>query len=276
VSERAKSRSLLSFLLPPSDPTDLVDSIVGLIDGANSFLMDLDRSLRRIDEALRVADLTASSRPVAESVARFGHYSRPEHYCFECATMHLGTAKVLLREAVERFDRGGPKEVIAEKVRRAYEELLGAEDDLRSVYDQRVRELHNKVEDVRKWVYRSGLLASPSKELAAEALSRLSKVSEEVYRELEAKKDRLLAGFRESGCPVCEGLDPRKLMERICERIGPKCKEAVEKLLRGEISAKEALEIMRREGRERGISDEEIGKIISETIAEMRAEAGKG
>ena len=135
---------------------------------------------------------------VEESRARRveGRSSIPEAYCFECATMHLGVAKVLLREAVERFDRGGPKEVIEEKVRRAYEELLGAEDDLRSVSDPRVKELHNKVEDLRKWVYRSGLLASPSKELVAEALSRLSKISEEVYEEVEARKEKLLLGLK--------------------------------------------------------------------------------
>jgi len=76
--------------------------------------------------------------------------SVPEGYCFECATSHLGVAKVLLRKAVERFDKGGPKEVVEEKVRRAYEELLGAEDDLRSVSGPKIKELHNEVEDVRK------------------------------------------------------------------------------------------------------------------------------
>lgn len=123
-----------------------------------------------------------------------------ESYCYECATQHLGLARVTLREALERFDRGGQNvsEIVREKLRKAYEELLGAEDDLRSVSDKRTLELHNRVEDIRKWLYRSGVLVNPTRESVAQALSKVSEVSDEVYKELEARKDKLLNFIRQA------------------------------------------------------------------------------
>jgi hypothetical protein len=125
---------------------------------------------------------------------------KQESYCYECATQHLGLARVTLREALERFDRGGQNvpEIVKEKLRKAYEELLGAEDDLRAISDKRTLELHNKVEDIRKWLYRSGVLVNPTREAVAQALSKVSEVSDEVYRELEARRDKLLNFIRQA------------------------------------------------------------------------------
>lgn len=137
---------------------------------------------------------------------------RREAYCYECATSHLGIAKVTLREALERFDRGGQNvdEVVKEKVWRAYEELLGAEDDLRAVSDRRIVELHNKVEDVRKWLYRSGTLAEPTREAVAEALRRVSAVSDEVHKELEVRKERFLELVRRLSSQSSQSSQPSK------------------------------------------------------------------
>jgi hypothetical protein len=125
---------------------------------------------------------------------------KQESYCYECATQHLGLARVTLREALERFDRGGQNvpEIVKEKLRKAYEELLGAEDDLRAISDKRTLELHNKVENIRKWLYRSGVLVNPTREAVAQALSKVSEVSDEVYRELETRRDKLLNFIRQA------------------------------------------------------------------------------
>ena len=58
----------------------------------------------------------------------------------------------------------------------------------------------------------------------------------------------------------------KKLFEKLCARIGPKCWETLEKLARGEISVKEAFEIIKREGIAKGVSDEDIDRIIAEVM----------
>jgi len=147
-----------------------------------------------------------------------------EEHCYECSTVHLGTAKILIREALERFDRGGPAEVIVEKLRRAYEELIGAEDDLRGVHDDRTRQLLNKVKDVRKFMYDHGLLVEPRRELVAQALSKVVDVADEVYKELEVRKERLIKYLRQLKEKISKAEEelskPRRVTESPVEATG--------------------------------------------------------
>jgi len=48
--------------------------------------------------------------------------------------------------------------------------------------------------------------------------------------------------------------------------IGPVCYETIEKLVRGEISAKEAYETIKREGIARGITGEDVERMIAEAM----------
>jgi hypothetical protein len=114
-----------------------------------------------------------------------------EHYCYDCASKHLGTAKVLLREALQRAVKGEPKEAILEKVRGAYEELMGAEDDTQALSDERTRQINSMIRDVRKWFYDSGVIVSTDKNLISEALSKVDRLNNEVYAEIERRRERL-------------------------------------------------------------------------------------
>jgi len=114
-----------------------------------------------------------------------------EHYCYDCASKHLGTAKILAREALQRAEKGEPREAVLEKIRGAYEELMGAEDDTMSLSDERTRQINSMIRDTRKWFFDTGVIIEPDKSKIAEALSRISKLNDEVYTELERRKARL-------------------------------------------------------------------------------------
>jgi gas vesicle protein len=114
-----------------------------------------------------------------------------EHYCLDCCSKHLGTAKILLREALQRADKGEPKEAILAKVRGAYEELMGAEDDSQALSDERIRQLNSMIRDTRKWFFNSGVITEVDKSKIVEAFNKVSKLNDEVYKELEVRKERL-------------------------------------------------------------------------------------
>jgi len=69
---------------------------------------------------------------------------------------------------------------------------------------------------------------------------------------------------KEGSCPVYKQINIKKFFEILCSKIGSKCYEALEKLARGEISAREAFEIIKSEGIAKGITDEDIDKMIAE------------
>jgi len=114
-----------------------------------------------------------------------------EHYCYDCASKHLGTAKILIREALQRAEKGEPREAVLEKIRGAYEELMGAEDDTMSLSDERTRQINSMIRDTRKWFFDTGVIVEPDKNKIAEALSRVSRLNDEVYHELERRRERL-------------------------------------------------------------------------------------
>jgi hypothetical protein len=114
-----------------------------------------------------------------------------EHYCLTCLSKHLGTAKILIREALQRAEKGEPREAVLEKVRGAYEELMGAEDDSQALSDERIRQINSQIRDLRHWFFDTGVIVEPDKNKIAEALGRISKLNDEVYKEYEARKQRL-------------------------------------------------------------------------------------
>lgn len=69
-------------------------------------------------------------------------------YCFECLVKHFSKAEVLLDEA-EKFSLSAGKvtEAAAEKIRRAIQEIVGAEDDIEST-EFRDPELKKIIDDI--------------------------------------------------------------------------------------------------------------------------------
>jgi len=114
-----------------------------------------------------------------------------EHYCLDCASKHASTAKILVREALQRAEGGEGVDLILAKVRGAYEELTGAEDDTQALSDEGIRALNSRIRELRKWMFDSGLLVEPSKDKIAEAYNRISALNDAVYGELEKRKAKL-------------------------------------------------------------------------------------
>jgi len=114
-----------------------------------------------------------------------------EHYCLDCASKHLSTAKILIREALQRAEKGEPPELVLAKIRGAYEELTGAEDDTQALSDEGIRRLNSQIRDLRKWFFDSGVLVETDKSKISEAFSRVASLNDTVYSELEKRKAKL-------------------------------------------------------------------------------------
>lgn len=77
-------------------------------------------------------------------------------YCIECSVKHSQTAKVLMREALQRAEADDPSsEAVQEKVRGVIEELTGMEDDTDTVENENVRALNAAARELRKDIYSS-------------------------------------------------------------------------------------------------------------------------
>lgn len=78
-------------------------------------------------------------------------------YCIECTVKHGQTAKVLMKEALQRAEANGPQsEGVKEKVKGVVEELMGIEDDTKTVTDnQKVIGLNTMARTLWKEIYAS-------------------------------------------------------------------------------------------------------------------------
>jgi hypothetical protein len=142
-----------------------------------------------------------TSQPAEFSYVGRSHIATPEgtsseKYCLTCLSKHLGTAKILMREALQRAEKGEDTKAVLEKVRGAYEELMGAEDDSQALTDERIREFNAKIRDLRHWFFNSGVLVEVDKNKIVEGLSKVAQINDEVYTELEKRK-QLLTEFIE-------------------------------------------------------------------------------
>jgi hypothetical protein len=188
------------------------------------------------------------------------HISTPkgvsvEKYCLECTSKHIGTAKILLREALQRAEKGEPKESIVEKVRGAYEEVMGAEDDSQALSDEGIRRINTMVRDVRKWFFTSGVIADVDKERIAEALRRIDELNKHVYGEIEKR----ITGK----CEICvsEGIDKYKFLEMLYGKV-PSAKGIIEDAISGKISVDEAVNRVRDEWVRMGYGEKELDELM--------------
>lgn len=76
-------------------------------------------------------------------------------YCLECSEKHGSTAKVLMREAIQRAEACSctDSEGVLEKVRGVIEELSGMEDDTKTTENEKVIELNSLARDIRKDIF---------------------------------------------------------------------------------------------------------------------------
>jgi hypothetical protein len=175
----------------------LINAVIDL------FAIVIDNAPRRISEE-RLSQLLGSNpvlpqllgTPRSQPETPRSHIATPEgvseeHYCLDCMSKHLGTAKILIREALQRADANESKEAILGKVRGAYEELMGAEDDSQALKDERIRALNSQTRELRKWFFDNGVLVDTDKAKIAEAMNRISALNDAVYQELEARRERL-------------------------------------------------------------------------------------
>ncbi len=185
----------------------------------------------------------AETKPITtETEAPTGHMAPPpgmppEHYCLECASKHVGTAKILLREALQRAEKGEPPELVLEKVRGAYEELMGAEDDTMSVSDEGIRKLNSMIRDLRKWFFTSGAIVKPDKTLITEAYSKIAQLNNTVYDEYARRLEKAVESMERVEAKM------EALKEAIKARGGKG--ESVEALERAEAKLKELKESMK-------------------------------
>jgi hypothetical protein len=161
----------------------------------------------------------------------------PEHYCLECASKHVGTAKILLREALQRAEKGEPPELVLEKVRGAYEELMGAEDDTMSVSDEGIRKLNSAIRDLRKWFFTTGAIAKPDKNLITEAYSKIAQLNNAIYDEYARRLEKAVESMERVEAKI------ETLKEAIKTRGGKG--ESLEALERAEAKLKELKESMK-------------------------------
>lgn len=127
-------------------------------------------------------------------------------YCVECSLKHGQTAKVLMREAIQRAESDSPQaEGVKEKVRGVVEELSGMEDDTDTVLDnENVRRLNQRARELRKYIYSTQAEIGGAKlETLREIKSRIDSLVTETYRVREEEEE----------CPECIVLEDSLLEE---------------------------------------------------------------
>jgi hypothetical protein len=113
------------------------------------------------------------------------------------------------------------------------------------------------------------LLKSIRPELSLEAcnslISSLDSLSvEDVARGLGVTPSDLLKALNEAERLLVSGRE--SLLEELCSRIGPSCHETLERARRGELGFDEAFRLIEREGRARGLTDEDIDRLIEKHL----------
>ena len=215
-----------------------------------------DRNLRRvglkvapdlidfgIDAAFKAYDHRKQRPPEAESppVERrvYGAEAKDYEgqsdldYCISCSIKHSQTAKVLMREALQRAEAGDPSlEGVQEKVRGVVEELCGLEDDTDTVESEMVTTLNTLSRELRKFIYTTG--------------AEVGKASIEHLRDIKDMVNKLVdAAYQVRESEECVGCT----VESICGG-NIECVEFVEESIRG-VKAPEAIRNVLVEARER-------------------------
>ena len=130
TKERKKSPLPVPFELPdPLEALEKFDSMINELDttikGIDGRIGEMDSKVSEIDKRFTVPTLPKPSvTPKPEKPHSHELYTGKLDYCVECAVKHSQTAKVLMREALQRASAGSSSnESVQEKVRGVVEEL---------------------------------------------------------------------------------------------------------------------------------------------------------
>jgi len=102
-----------------------------------------------------VLKIESVDRPKLKEGSHLSYGGQSEvDYCLECSVKHSQTAKVLMREALQRAEATSPSSLgVQEKIRGVVEELVGMEDDTDTVKNEKVSTLNSLSRTLRKFIY---------------------------------------------------------------------------------------------------------------------------
>lgn len=181
--EEIARRELGGYMPEFDSPEDAGDFNIRLLD-------DVKRKAEELD--LREAGLKEGYGHEAKS---FEGQSDVD-YCLECCNKHSQTASMLMTEALQRAESGGPGlPGVQEKVRAAVREITGFEDDTETVHNHAVMELNTMARALRKHIY------STKAEIGQASLEDLQGMKELVDNLVEASY--LTREAEEGDCPEC-------------------------------------------------------------------------
>jgi len=175
-----KERPIRSFL--GERPTLILEKPLMRSRGASSVKEEEDDEskrlgLRRLQSPKRIAEGPKSKE---HSHLSYGGQSELD-YCIECSVKHSQTAKVLMREALQRAEAGSPSSLgVQEKVRGVVEELVGMEKDTDTVKNEKVSTLNSATRTLRKFIY------AKKAEVGAASLEDLREIKELVDKLVDA------------------------------------------------------------------------------------------
>ncbi|MEM0261767.1 MAG: hypothetical protein QXN17_03835 [Nitrososphaerota archaeon] len=242
------------------NPDEVLKVPLRLIEDLDSIIKKLDNALNEFDNKIIYKSIYEQRETGVFSPSYPGQSK--EDACAECLERHYAKAHGLLEEA-ERFSLkyGKITPEAREKIRRAIEEIVTAEDDLgTNVKDEEFKKALDEIKvlqrDIRKFMWAKGLTTVSNSiddlRIAKDMVKRLLDKAYEM-----AEKYRIKYGE----CPACN-VDPNKFFKILCDRIGDKCFEALQKYLKNEISNEEFIRVLIEEGKSKGITDEDIEKMI--------------
>lgn len=144
------------------------------------------RSVGRQEPSKEVSGFVAHATPKSHTHLSYEGQSELS-YCVECGVKHSQTAKVLMREAIQRAEAASPSSIgVMEKVRGVVEELCGFEDDTEQTgpdQNMEVTSLNTAARSLRKFIYTTRAeVGGASLEDLHEIKSMVDKLVDKTYR----------------------------------------------------------------------------------------------
>lgn len=117
-------------------------------------------------------------------------------YCLECSEKHGATAKVFMREALQRVEACSctDSDGVLEKVRGVIEELSGMEDDTQTTENQKVTALNSLARDIRKEIF------ALKAEVGGASIEDLRGIKEKI----DALAEQVYEVRKTEDCPSCK------------------------------------------------------------------------
>ena len=155
-----KKTGLPEFPEFPANPLAALESVHAVLNRVQQAVDLIDGRLGQIEDAATAIDtrFTVPRPPEKVEPRPHTHLSYAGQsgldYCVECAVKHSQTAKVLMREALQRAEAGSPSDKgVQKKVRGVVEELVGMEDDTDTVQNDKIATLNSLARTLRKFIY---------------------------------------------------------------------------------------------------------------------------